>query len=248
MSACEYIGFSGVSKSINERLLFQHLQLRVDAGECVVLSGDNGEGKSTLLRIMAGLSRPDRAECQFNGTCHHWQRARPWLLKNVVYLHQDPYLFDASVEDNVSYGLRRRGVNKKAAKAMAVAALERAGLVHLQVRNAKQLSGGERQRVALLRAWVSSPQLLLLDEPTASMDEQARHRTLFLIRWLLQDGVSLVITAHEPRFFALLADRHIKLQKGKLHIAPDLVPVQSGHTDSMIPKPEGHHDDQRYQS
>lgn len=248
MNTRDDIEFSGVSKSINERYLFQHLQLKLTPGECVVLSGDNGEGKTTLLRIMSGLLQPDDANCQYNGTRHTWQRARSWLLNNVVYLHQDPYLFDTSVEANVSYGMRRHGMRRKAARAMAMDALQRAGLAHLQGRNAKQLSGGERQRVALLRAWVLSPQLLLLDEPIASMDERARHTTLFLVRWLLQDGVSLVITAHEPRLFAPLADRHLRLQNGELNSAPPLAPYATGYTDNMIPTPEGHHDDQRYRS
>jgi len=90
--------------------------------------------------------------------------------------------------------------------------------------------------------------LLLLDEPVASMDERARHTTLFLVRWLLQDGVSLVITAHEPRLFAPLADRHIRLQHGELNAAPPLTPALSGYTEKMLPVPEGHHDDQRFQS
>jgi tungstate transport system ATP-binding protein len=247
MNTRDCIEFSGVSKSINGRHLFQHLHLKFNPGECVVLSGDNGEGKTTLLRIMSGLLHPDDGNCQYNGIQLSWQRARPWLLKNVVYLHQAPYLFDASVEANITYGLRRHGMRRKAARAMATDAIQRAGLVHLQQRSGKQLSGGERQRVALLRAWVLSPRLLLLDEPTASMDERARHTTLFLVRWLLQDGVSLVITAHEPRLFAPLADRHIKLQHGELNVAPPLTSVPSGYTDPMRPTPEGHHDGQHYQ-
>ncbi len=247
MSTRDDIEFSGVSKTINTRHLFQHLQLNLNPGECVVLSGDNGEGKTTLLRIMSGLLHPDDGRCQYNGTQHTWQRARSWLLKNVVYLHQAPYLFDASVEANITYGLRRHGMYRKAARAMATDALQRAGLAHLQQRSGKQLSGGERQRVALLRAWVLSPRLLLLDEPVASMDERARHTTLFLVRWLLQDGVSLVITAHEPRLFAPLADRHIRLQHGELNAAPPLTPVPSSYTEQMIPTPEGYHDGQRFQ-
>jgi len=248
MNTRDNIEFSGVAKSINDRRLFQHLQLKLEPGECVVLSGDNGEGKTTLLRIMSGLLHPDDAKCQYNGLQHSWRHARPWLLKNVVYLHQDPYLFDASVEANITYGLRRHGMRRKAARAMVTDALMRAGLDHLQQRSGKQLSGGERQRVALLRAWVLSPRLLLLDEPVASMDERARHTTLFLVRWLLQDGVSLVITAHEPRLFAPLADRHIRLQHGELNAAPPLTPAHSGYTEKMLPVPEGHHDDQRFQS
>lgn len=246
MNQRDNIEFSSVSKSINARTLFQDLQLNLLAGECVVLSGDNGEGKTTLLRIMSGLFHPDAANCRYNGVQHTWKQARHWLLKNVVYLHQDPYLFDTSVEANISYGLRRRGMHRKAARALTSTALRRAGLAHLQQRSGRQLSGGERQRVALLRAWVLSPRVLLLDEPVASMDERARHTTLFLMRWLLQDGVSLVITAHEPRLFAPLADHHIRLQHGELNTAPALIPVKTGNMDFLASVPEGSHDDQQY--
>jgi len=248
MNQRDSIKFSGVTKSVNDRYLFQQLRLNFIPGECVVLSGDNGEGKTTLLRILSGLLHPDAANCQYNGKQHTWKRARHWLLKNVVYLHQDPYLFDTSVEANITYGLRRRGMRWRAASALAAGTLRRAGLAHLQQRSGKQLSGGERQRVALLRAWVLSPRLLLLDEPVASMDERARHTTLFLVRWLLQDGVSLVITAHEPRLFAPLADRHIRLQHGELKLAPALIPVQTGNTDFVTTRPEGYQNDQQYRS
>lgn len=238
------IGYERLSKSINTRSLFEYLTLRVEPGECVVLSGENGQGKTTLLRIMAGLNKPDSGDCQYNGNRHSWRRARSWLLHNVVYLHQQPYLFDASVEDNITYGLRRRGVAAKTARASAVNALQKFGLAHLQKRSAKQLSGGEQQRVALLRAWVISPRLLLLDEPTASMDERARHCTLFLIRWLLQEGVSLIITAHEPGLFAPLATRHIRLQEGQLNPGPPLVPQQN---DPLFAR-EDKYDGKLYQS
>ncbi len=241
------IEYGKLSKSIQQRLLFHDLQLGIAPGECIVLSGDNGEGKTTLLRILAGLLAPDTGHCHYNGACQSWRRARSWLLQNVVYLHQEPYLFDSSVVDNIVYGLRRRGYRTRQANGIAVSALQRAGLEHLQQRNAKQLSGGEKQRVALLRAWVLSPRLLLLDEPVASMDEQARHRTLFLIRRLLQDGVSLVITAHEPRLFEPLAGRHIRLKHGRLNPGAPLGRDSTANTNPFS-LGEGDHDDQRHRT
>ena len=237
--------YDQLAKSIADRSLFADLQLAIAPGECIVLSGDNGEGKSTLLRIMSGLLQPDRGQCRYNGSRHSWQAARRWLLHNVVYLHQEPYLFDSSVLDNIAYGLRQRGYRANNARRVALAALQDTDLAHLQQRSARQLSGGEKQRVALLRAWVLSPRLLLLDEPVASMDEQARHRTLFLIRRLLQDGVSLVITAHEPRFFAALASRHIRLKGGQLNPAEPLNPAD---TSGPIPQTTlpGERDEQHY--
>lgn len=216
------IRYDRLSKSINQRRLFDDIGLAIVPGECIVLSGDNGEGKTTLLRIMSGLLAPDYGECLYNGSSYQWTRARPWLLQNVVYLHQEPYLFDRSVLDNIAYGLRQRGHTAGQARAIASQALNTTDLDHLRQRSARQLSGGEKQRVALLRAWVLSPRLLLLDEPVASMDERSRHRTLFLIRRLQQDGVSLIITAHEPRLFAPLATRHLCLRDGQLNVAAPL--------------------------
>jgi len=191
------------------------------------------------LRILSGLLEPDTGQCRYNGTTQPWRQARTWLLKNVVYLHQKPYLFDASVTDNVAYGLRRHGHRIQQARSIAHASLQRAGLEHLAHRNAKQLSGGETQRVALLRAWVLSPQLLLLDEPVANMDAQAKHRTLFLIRQLLQDGASLIITAHEPRLFASLGGRHLRLENGGLS---DAAPLQPASEAFYAARPQPHGD------
>lgn len=224
MNHADPIEYGRLSKSINRRPLFENLYLNIEPGECIVLSGDNGEGKTTLLRVLSGLLSPDAGDCRYNGSSYHWKRARPWLLQNVVYLHQEPYLFDSRVLDNIAYGLRRRGHTISQARDIAARALNATDLGHLQQRNARQLSGGEKQRVALLRAWVLSPRLLLLDEPIASMDERSRHRTLFLIRRLQQDGVSLIITAHEPRLFAPLAERHLRLKQGQLNPAQPLNP------------------------
>lgn len=220
MDATDYLT---LSKAIGGRTVLNQIDLSVAPGECVILSGDNGAGKTTLLRILAGLLDPDQGQCQYNGHAKSWQQARPWLLHNVVYLHQEPYIFDSSVLHNISYGLRARGVGACRARAMAMQALHNAGLEHLGERSGKQLSGGEKQRVALLRAWVLSPRLLLLDEPIASLDQNARHRTLFLIRRLLEDGVGLIITAHEPRLFAPLLARHLRLSEGRLDSAPAIV-------------------------
>jgi tungstate transport system ATP-binding protein len=242
----ENIEYSGLCKQLGGRNLFRNLQLHIGPGECLLLSGYNGQGKTTLLRIMAGLTRHDSGYCRYDGKLHDLTHAKSWMLRNVVYLHQEPYMFDASVQDNITYGLRRRRVRVKPARQIAQDALQRAGLSHLAQRSARQLSGGERQRVALLRAWVLSPRLLFLDEPTASMDEGARHCTLFLVRWLLQDGVGIIITAHEPRFFAPLADRHLRLNDGGLFPVPlqPAVPAIALASDS-VSNPENQHDGQR---
>ena len=193
--------------------LFDIDEFDIPEGACIILSGQNGAGKTTLLKILAGLETPDYAEVKFNGQRQTWKAARTRLRREVVYLHQQPYMFDHTVADNVAYGLARQSVPSAHVKQRVAEALDWSGLSHLAQRNARELSGGEQQRVALTRARVLSPRLLLLDEPLANMDISAREQTIQLIRRLKDDGVSTIITSHEPHISMLLGDQHRHLCK-----------------------------------
>ncbi|MGD8885240.1 MAG: ABC transporter ATP-binding protein [Gammaproteobacteria bacterium] len=220
------IRINNLSITLGKRRILRSLDIDLHRGECVLLSGDNGAGKTTLMRIVAGLLPPNTCYCRLPDYRNQtdWKATRRWLLKNIVYLHQDPFIFDASVRDNILYGLLRRGISKTRAVRIVDETLDWSGLTHLANRNGARLSGGEKQRVALLRAWVLNPALLLLDEPIANMDEGGRHSTLFLIRRLIRNGAGILITAHEPRLFLPMADRHLHLREGTLHTAPEFVP------------------------
>ncbi len=115
------------------------------------------------------------------------------MRTHVIYLHQNPYLFDSSVTDNIAYGLRRQRLSIKEISSKVSAALDWAGIGHLQLRNARDLSGGECQRVAFARARILSPRVLLLDEPTTNMDSVAREQTYRMIKRLKDDGVSILL-------------------------------------------------------
>jgi len=185
----------------------------IPAKKCIVLSGRNGAGKTTLLKILAGLDDPDSAELVYEGKQLSWQDARPLLLRDVVYLHQQPLMFDRTVAENIAYGLRFTGLSKGEIKDQTRQALSWAGLSHLAERNAKQLSGGEKQRVALTRARILKPKLLLLDEPVANMDLESREQTMTLIQRLKFEGVTSIVTSHEPNFARLLSNDHRHLCK-----------------------------------
>lgn len=200
-------------KSIGDRLLLEIERFEIGEGVCLLLSGRNGAGKSTLLKIIAGLEAPDRSDVVYQGKTLRWRQARRQLQRDVVYLHQHPYLFDRSVEENVGYGLKLAGVEKKAIADKVAQALEWAGLTHLAGKNALRLSGGEKQRVALTRARVLSPKLLLLDEPFASMDLESRQQGLFFIRRLTSEGIGTIVTTHEPSVAQVLGDEHLHLCK-----------------------------------
>lgn len=192
-------------------------ELAIPAQGCTLLRGRNGSGKTTLLKILAGLSKPQQIAIDWPTHTHRrWSQARHQLRQTCVYLHQHPYLFDGSVFDNVAYGLRCRRVPSAEIQRIVSEALAWAGLSHLTQRHAQCLSGGERQRVALTRARVLSPRLLLLDEPTASMDKEAREQTYFLLRRLQHENLSIILTSHELHEDSRLSNHVLTLEHGRL--------------------------------
>ncbi len=212
--------FETVQKSFSQQLLLDVDQLVLSAGQSIILSGDNGAGKTTLMKIIAGLEKPDQARIQYADKQHSWSSLRPTLIEKIVYLHQQPYLFNCSVEKNIEYGLRQSGMAVAERRKKVEEGLRWAGLSHLAQRNARVLSIGEKQRVALTRARVLNPRILLLDEPMASMDAAAREQTCGLLQELKTSGVSIILCSHELDDVLTLGDLHLRLQAGKLNEMP----------------------------
>ena len=181
--------------------------LHVGAGERLALVGSNGSGKSTLLRTLHGLVRPT------SGRLAHDEHLRQAML------FQRPYMLRSSVLNNVALGAWLGGTKWAAAKGEALRALERVGLADLAGRNARALSGGQQQRVALARAWVLKPQVLLLDEPTASLDPTAKREIERLMAEFADAGMTLVFSSHNLGQVKRLASRVIYLEHG--HVVAD---------------------------
>lgn len=133
--------------------------LSIELGERVTVRGANGSGKTTLLRVLAGLE---------NGYQGHMNVVA--AKRERGFVHQAPYLFRGSVLFNVGYGLRQLGISRVECERLAIHWLDRLGVRGLSERNVNRLSGGERRRVALARAMILRPRLLLLDEPLADLD------------------------------------------------------------------------------
>lgn len=179
----------------------QPCTLSIDAGERVALIGSNGSGKSTLLRTLHGLLKPTAGQVVSTTT-------------RQAMLFQRPHLLRTSVLNNVALGLLLRGVRWSHAKTRALAALQRVGLADLASRPARALSGGQQQRVAMARAWASGPQVLLLDEPTASLDPSAKREVEALMAEFGQDGMTLIFSSHNLGQVKRLASRVIYLEQG----------------------------------
>ena len=178
--------------------------LRIAAGERLALVGANGSGKSTLLRTLHGLVAPASGQVQCDA------RARQAML------FQRPYMLRASVLHNVALGLWLHGTPWALARAKALAALERVGLAELAQRSARALSGGQQQRAALARAWALGPQVLLLDEPTSSLDPAAKREVERLMAEFADDGMTLIFSSHNLGQVKRLASRVVCLEQGRL--------------------------------
>jgi tungstate transport system ATP-binding protein len=175
-----------------------------------MLLGPNGAGKSLLLRLCHGLIKPTRGEIT-------WGRQSPVLAHRwVAMVFQKPVLLRRSAAANVAYALAVRGVPRRARKAFVDQTLTSAGLDHLAQRPARVLSGGEQQRLAIARAWILRPQVLLLDEPTASLDPTATHAIETMIQTIRKSGTRIIMSTHELAQARRLGDEVLFIHKGRL--------------------------------
>ncbi|GAA4347880.1 phosphate ABC transporter ATP-binding protein [Variovorax defluvii] len=178
--------------------------LSIHAGERVALIGANGSGKSTLLRVLHGLV--PHASGSFVGRVP--ARAQAMLF-------QRPHMLRMSVRNNVALALWLRGVRWRDAQEETLEALRRVGLEGVAGRNARTLSGGQQQRMALARAWALKPAVLLLDEPTASLDPTAKREVEALIAEAAH-GRTLVFASHNLGQVKRLASRVVYLEQGRV--------------------------------
>lgn len=207
--------FNDIHKRFGRRPVLINVNIQLNGGECTVITGANGTGKTTLLRIMAGLEKPDSASVDMGLGDTRWRRCHAALRTKILYLHQHPYLFDCSVSSNLAYAISDKH-DRSLRQQRISEALEWAGLTAIAENHAKTVSGGERQRLALARAWLREPRALLLDEPTANLDPDARTRTLELLYRLKESGIALLIASHDPHHFTSLADKQLQLTQGIL--------------------------------
>lgn len=208
----------GLRKAYGERLLFDVARLEIEKGGAYVLTGANGTGKSTLLRMLGGLERCDACTVEFEGSRLPLYPYPRQLRRGIVYVHQHPIMFSTSVGHNIAYGLLARGVDRKLVRGLVDEAMAWAGVLHLRDNDPARLSGGEKQRVALARARVLQPRLLLLDEPTANLDGAAREQVIGLIPTLVEQGASVVMACHDRDLINLPGVRRLKLREGRLEV------------------------------
>jgi len=195
------------------------VSLAVETGEMAFITGHSGAGKSTLLKLMAAIERPSSGSVIVNGQNVGALRPRavPFLRRNFGLIFQDQkLLFDRTVFDNVMLPLAIIGFERREAARRVRAALDKVGLLAREKANPVTLSGGEQQRLAIARAVVHRPAILIADEPTGNLDAVHAVEIGELFRSFNQVGVTVVIATHDVAFAARLKPRLIALSEGKL--------------------------------
>jgi len=195
-AAQQAVRLRGIRRAFGDVVAIEGLDLDIAEGEFFTLLGPSGSGKTTTLRVIAGFERPDAGVVELGGV--DVTRVPP-SERDVNTVFQDYALFPhMTVQENVEYGLRVKGIGRRDRRARAQEVLERVRLPRLGGRKPVQLSGGQRQRVALARAIVNSPSVLLLDEPLGALDLKLRQEMQVFLKALQRDlGITFVYVTHD---------------------------------------------------
>jgi cell division transport system ATP-binding protein len=214
------ISFSQVSKSYLGGLeALRGVTLTIERSEMVFITGPSGAGKSTALKLMAAIERPTSGSVLVNGqnVGRLRPRAVPFLRRNFGLIFQDQkLLFERTAFENVMLPLAITGFGRGEASRRVRAALDKVGLLSKEKSYPVRLSGGEQQRLAIARAIVHRPAILLADEPTGNLDAAYAAEIGELFRSFNQVGVTVVIATHDEALAARLKPRRIALREGKL--------------------------------
>lgn len=191
--------------------LIDDVSLDIPAGTVTAVLGPNGAGKSLLLRLLHGLLTPDRGQVLWAG-----RPADRAIRRRQAMVFQKPVMLRRSVAANLRFGLTSLGMSRRATADAVAHWLDAAGLAALADRPARLLSGGEQQRLAMVRALIRAPDILFLDEPTASLDPRSVHGIESLVRAAHRSGAKVIIVTHDAAQARRLADDVVFLHRGRV--------------------------------
>jgi len=199
-----------VSFAAGGRTIIDRISLEIGSGPSTIILGANGAGKSVLMRMMHGLLCPVSGSIEWNAP------ERSGAPRKQAMVFQRPVMLRRSAYANVAYALKLAGIQEPKRGVLVRESLESVGLSHLARRSARVLSGGEQQRLALARAWALHPEVLFLDEPTASLDPSATREIESVIKAFDAAGTKVVMATHNLGQARRLGDEILFLNQGRL--------------------------------
>ena len=216
----------GIKKDYREVKALEEVTFKAEGGKVIAILGVNGAGKTTLLRINAGLEKPDKGSIYFNN--HYITDKGLRQISTLVF--QRSAMFSMSVYDNLAYGLKLRGKKDSEIKEKITETLHDVGLDNFEKRKAKRTSGGEQQRIALARAFLLEPKILLLDEPTANLDPYSAMIIEKAIKKRKSRENIIVMATHNLSQAKRLGDEIAHIHSGKI--------VEMASTEEMFGNPK----------
>lgn len=209
------VAFEGVVKRFGTFTAVQRMDFEIRKGEFLAIMGSSGCGKTTTLRMLAGLEAPSEGTIRLSGKpIDHlptWERDTPMVWQSLALF---PFL---NVRENVEFALKMRGVGKAERRRRADMWLDRMQISEFAERNIAQLSGGQRQRVALARSLVVEPEILLLDEPLSALDAALKVRMQSVLKTLQREtGITFVYVTHSQSEAFSMADRVVIMSRGQI--------------------------------
>jgi spermidine/putrescine transport system ATP-binding protein len=205
----------GLTKLFDEVVAVDDISLDIDRGHFFALLGPSGCGKTTTLRMIGGFEEPTAGRIELGGVD---VAPLPPYKRDVNTVFQSYALFPhLSIFENVAFGLRRRGIRKGELRTRVIEALDLVGLGELERRKPRQLSGGQQQRIALARALVNRPRVLLLDEPLGALDLKLRKEMQLELKRIQNDvGITFVHVTHDQEEAMTMADRIVIMNSGRI--------------------------------
>lgn len=201
-------------KTYGEKTVLDIDKMIIQEGKITGITGPNGCGKSTLLNILGGLDSEYQGRIKYNG-----ENLNTHVARNMTHVFQKPYLFRRRVYDNIAYPLRLRKIDKETEEKLVNEIIKRLEIEDLVDKKAQLLSGGESQKVALARAIVFKPKLLLLDEPTSNIDpESIKVMEREILRFNKETNSTVVIVTHNLDQSQRICDNIIYISSGKVVI------------------------------
>ncbi len=226
-----FIETKDVYQKRDGRDILKNINIGIDHGKILALIGPTGAGKTTFLRLIDMLDKPSSGKILFDGVdVTNSEKARLAARRRMSFVLQKPVVFNTSVYDNVAYGSKWHGLDRRSTREKVDGILETVGLSAYRKRNARTLSGGEVQRVAIARALITKPEVLLLDEPTANLDPVSASKIEDLL-WdvIKQETITVIMATHDMSQGQRLADSISVLVNGEI--------VQSGGAREVFTSP-----------
>ena len=211
-----------VHKRFGGTEVLKGISLQVEKGDVVAILGPSGSGKTTFLRCLNFLERADRGSMVFDGERFDLHAATrrdvARLRKKTAFVFQNYNLFlNKTVLQNVTLGLTvAAGVKRQAARETAVRALEKVGMADRLDSYPAQLSGGQQQRVAIARALATDPEIIYFDEPTSALDPELIGEVLSVMRFLAQEGMTMLVVTHEMEFARNVSSQVLFMEGGRV--------------------------------